>query len=358
MWRILFKAALSIFFCLMFLWHVKDSVQKYVSKDTIVSTTDIRDPNLTFPDIIVCVKEGFKTDKMKELGLEPNFWSLATDYSIFERIDNIKVDRPANKTSKELDELFVASTYSQEEVIQNATFRHNNQFHEVDTLEIPSSLFGRCYTIRTTQVVNRTHQMKVIHMTDPGEKGIVIFIQPPNFESFFITADFVLTPYYQISLYKGESLEMAVSKTTETIVHKDCSKRYTDCFMHHSLPLVNCSMPQIKPWGAGKPSCAGDGVEPNLPLIMGRVLLRNCPTACLHDEYIVKKKIAKRSNYDKIDALMFYRQLEVKEIRKTKLFDFNTIISSVGGSLGLFLGFSCLGAAFSLLEWLFEKKIV
>jgi len=41
----------------------------------------------------------------------------------------------------------------------------------------------------------------------------------------------------------------------------------------------------------------------------------------------------------------------VRYARVVKLYDFNSIVASVGGSLGLFLGFSCLGLA----GWIISK---
>ena len=38
----------------------------------------------------------------------------------------------------------------------------------------------------------------------------------------------------------------------------------------------------------------------------------------------------------------FYQKTEVEREQETFLYDFSGIVASVGGSLGLFLGFSCL----------------
>jgi hypothetical protein len=37
--------------------------------------------------------------------------------------------------------------------------------------------------------------------------------------------------------------------------------------------------------------------------------------------------------------------------------DFAAILSATGGSLGLFLGFSCFAGAFDLFEWARAKKL-
>ncbi len=39
--------------------------------------------------------------------------------------------------------------------------------------------------------------------------------------------------------------------------------------------------------------------------------------------------------------------------RQQKLYDVGTIVASVGGSLGLFLGFSCLGAGRATIDRIF-----
>ncbi len=43
-----------------------------------------------------------------------------------------------------------------------------------------------------------------------------------------------------------------------------------------------------------------------------------------------------------------------EEIRQTALYDFNDIVAAVGGSLGMFIGFSCFQCGKGVLDWVFQ----
>ena len=71
----------------------------------------------------------------------------------------------------------------------------------------------------------------------------------------------------------------------------------------------------------------------------------------------VQKHLGKTyQNSTTIAAYMFFRDAKVQVQHEYVLFDFPAIVGSVGGSLGLFLGFSVLDAAMMLVHWLSETK--
>ena len=48
----------------------------------------------------------------------------------------------------------------------------------------------------------------------------------------------------------------------------------------------------------------------------------------------------------------------VKQEKEYLVYDFNGIVSSVGGGLGLFLGFSCLSTCIQLSKWILRRYTV
>ncbi len=52
------------------------------------------------------------------------------------------------------------------------------------------------------------------------------------------------------------------------------------------------------------------------------------------------------------ELVLFYRTSRVGHTKEVVLYDFGSIVAAVGGSLGLFLGFSCLDTGRKLLEWI------
>ena len=87
----------------------------------------------------------------------------------------------------------------------------------------------------------------------------------------------------------------------------------------------------------------------------------NCPTLCENIEYDIRSsKLGKNSKtYSLWDGTMLYARYaspKVKFQEEYTLMGTNAIISATGGSLGLFLGFSCFGAVWNIFELL--KKVL
>ncbi len=79
-------------------------------------------------------------------------------------------------------------------------------------------------------------------------------------------------------------------------------------------------------------------VKLDLPDVTG------CPYPCKATEYrVVSRRDASVLRKSHISCIfMFYKTTTYKIFEEYLLYDTNTIISAIGGSLGLFLGFSCL----------------
>jgi hypothetical protein len=56
--------------------------------------------------------------------------------------------------------------------------------------------------------------------------------------------------------------------------------------------------------------------------------------------------------------VMYYTTAEVKTYSSERIIDLSTFISSTGGNLGLFLGFSFLGMFFSFYEWVQQQFLM
>jgi hypothetical protein len=48
--------------------------------------------------------------------------------------------------------------------------------------------------------------------------------------------------------------------------------------------------------------------------------------------------------------------LLIEESFETFVYDLENLMTSLGGNLGLFLGFSCFSTAVVILKWIFRKK--
>ena len=60
----------------------------------------------------------------------------------------------------------------------------------------------------------------------------------------------------------------------------------------------------------------------------------------------------RESNDEKISFYLYFKEIEYELKEEYILFDSNAIVASIGGSLGMFLGVSCLGLGSMLLRQL------
>lgn len=82
-----------------------------------------------------------------------------------------------------------------------------------------------------------------------------------------------------------------------------------------------------------------------------------CPVSCVtrRNDVMIREDATKdMGNFTSI--YVFYRSSTVTVVEEYRLFDFNAIVAAVGGSLGLFLGFSCWQFVLSTAEVLEHVK--
>ena len=83
-----------------------------------------------------------------------------------------------------------------------------------------------------------------------------------------------------------------------------------------------------------------------------------CPTACQSEYYVTSKRtwpLNNASGQQGNKIMLLFRSGRTLVTREVLLVSFSDIVASVGGSLGLFLGFSCLDAGTRLSRWAADK---
>ena len=86
-----------------------------------------------------------------------------------------------------------------------------------------------------------------------------------------------------------------------------------------------------------------------------RYAKEGCPSLCENVEYDIRvSKLGKNSKVNGKKTVLYakYASPKVKIEEEYTLMGTNAIISATGGSLGLFLGFSCYGAIWNIFEML------
>lgn len=84
-----------------------------------------------------------------------------------------------------------------------------------------------------------------------------------------------------------------------------------------------------------------------------------CPEDCTIKHYEIKERqdlvISKPSNISQ--AYFFWKSTKFAQEKEYHIYGFASILGSVGGSLGLFLGFSCRGFLNQTLDLLFNRYL-
>ena len=80
---------------------------------------------------------------------------------------------------------------------------------------------------------------------------------------------------------------------------------------------------------------------------------KRCPTLCEYVKYEIGTPTSGKNYFqfeNKTTLFVRYASPKVKIEKEHKIMGVNAIISATGGSLGLFLGLSCYGVAWKILE--------
>ena len=87
------------------------------------------------------------------------------------------------------------------------------------------------------------------------------------------------------------------------------------------------------------------------------VSLGNCPKPCTQKTFdiLTTKRDRPGLSDNQSTMVLYYPNNQTRIEAEYELFGLTSIIASVGGSMGLFLGFSCLDSAMSLLEKVITK---
>lgn len=96
--------------------------------------------------------------------------------------------------------------------------------------------------------------------------------------------------------------------------------------------------------------------------VIQRIFLTNsCLKDCTTKKYQIKGRedISNLRISNRTDAYFYWEETHYTEAIEYLIFDFPTIVGTVGGSLGLFLGFSCRGMLNQLCDiiWDLSRKL-
>lgn len=128
------------------------------------------------------------------------------------------------------------------------------------------------------------------------------------------------------------------SGTTGLCLMKNITHR---CLIPQAYDIL--SMSDVEDWPVLFPQCTSeDEYSCMLSLLSTNATLQNlhCPPPCVETAFETAYKSLSHDNPDLALFLMYYQSDRMSLLEEYLIFDFSAILVAIGGSLGLFLGFS------------------
>ena len=220
---------------------------------------------------------------------------------------------------------------------------------------------------------------------------VQIFIHNEEEEFWLLWTEF---PFEVISarlqLVSGENMALAqislMEKKTVQInnLHFPCklynSKDFIECskqqLLQMLMPRINCTVAGIESIVSKKIAFCDSLTDAQATLrqiynvvqeFFSNFSKNNCPLPCTHKSYNYNLKYLHRHSWidfentpketlEKARAVsLAYNSLLVEERIEAYVYDLENLMTSIGGNLGLFLGFSCFSTFVALLQFFFNK---
>ena len=363
---------LGLFLC--FIFHANLQFKKFLHGDTTLATRALNMEKLKYPVITLCPTYSFKTDVIKLAGFPPNFWmSLSPE------------DWNPNMTIKDWKDFLDNSTYRIDELASSIKL-HNGfvidklelKDNELITIKkVPTSYRGICYSISLNLLTESPTDYVKIYFKHPSkENDLNIFYHEAFEETYLMAFDYwIMQPNMQIlkSEY-GYSNELVVKHHWKKPGTANCNEKATTKTQHYCIAqeiiekCKPCSFPfhsilqEIEKKLEQKTKICSSPLElKDSQNCISKTIINSRKSKCLRPcslwmlELYPRQKPLHGLVVNESVISFYYRHLEVEESKEYVLVDFVTALSGIGGSMGIFLGFSFLDIGFNIIKWIISK---
>ena len=362
------------FYLILFGFFLKfyfiEEIQDYLAGKTTFATSYEDKPQIQVPSILLCSSPNYKEGRNWYNLLNATKLNL-TLWEIYENITyNLDKDFDLSNTG---NTLLIGFPYGQK--LKKGINHFTNYSIDLKAIATGPSGTGMCHLITVSVADDFEYKrylaigLKMLQPPRQNFKFLVYFLDDNSWQEIVFFNEFRYSSYSRIEvpIIKDElkSIDVSAVKTTE-MIHLNGVENRSQCisdFLKKSKDKKsNCSQicaPLMFNFVAGLPLCAN--FEDFWCLIwhvsyVQERLIKECFNAKKTTKYNID--IATETHKSKITGLMFRFQyisprVEVQEERY--IIGGTDFIGSVGGSLGLFLGFSFFTYSSDLLEYIFQK---
>ena len=357
-----------------FIAQVRHQLEKFIRRDTTFTSTKRAVDSLRLPAVSLCARNGFKFDAMRDMGLDKSFW-------VYQKFgDAAFTDNKADMEAK-----WRNSTFDLSELVSNIRCRDENrdnidyviepQDNDNITIKETNNISqGRCYTIVIKQRYEKKFQyMTIVFKANPLTVGAINFyLHDEGLEGTGLAWNYWAVQPYGLTLLPETTynLELNMRKHVRDSKQVDCVEGGAtnidafDCVLAdiRNDSCVGCAFPYYTHVNPEAENVCKDtkAVRSTMSCIfksIGKSRVDQCYDPCVLPEF----KVRQRESYvpgkpqGKARLFIYYYSVEEEIVEEYVLFDFNAIVAAVGGSMGLFLGFSFLDCGFAVVKFVGEK---
>ena len=344
-----------IMLCIIFLrFFALSTFEKWEKQDVqIVRRKEPRD-SLPAPGVTICpVKAG------SDSGWKP---------------DNNTLENPALDIclgEGDIEDCVRRNTFTLEEVVNvNSSSRLTYFKNETDSKE-EESINGSLWTSRMTDTTNGMCHTLILDMDISKSTYLqiglnynltAVFLHDPKFFVFKDTN--VLIPFLKLKDVLNK--EFIILPTTKKRMKRDskfdCNPDenydFGDCVRQKIVDSQGCETPWDRRPADKLPKCSEMSSMQDFESYYRQVFvstekelkeLTGCPFPCTYTHYSLSQTYSFNSN--ETEFVINYALTDLITEEEVLLFPFDSLVSEFGGALGLFLGFSFLGAASTMQTW-------
>ena len=364
--KIYIALKVAFFLALFFLfgyYYMYDQMTAFIKGRTTI-TTRLKDVDeLEAPTISVCMNPGLKGSVVKTYGFAKYYdWVYAdvngsTTSEVIESISYIL----NQDYSLRLDEDFF-DTDAKATVLKVGTNVVKKDKYEVEAFV--TWQYGICYKIEPKYRFKKEDGKWVINLEIRLNKQLKEVDKPKKVSVFFTSnttwhgVAFETWPQFRptgvtLDLDEQDSWKYVLLSRNTLLIAKDGVESTEDCFWNGILK-TNCSV-KCSPYFSTLPNC-NKGSEWNC---IEQQLPSDVYTRCVMKKRALKfrakdsnVKVYNGNNSNGVQIFMYATQQEIEE--EVDVITFPELIGSLGGSLGLFFGFSMLSSFIFFIEYLIK----
>ena len=380
----------------LFLWNSFSSLEKYFAKSsTVTRSVNSNYDKLPFPSLSVCLKQPYNEKSIREKGINAAPWTYFTPVTIAKN-ESIDV-KDWDSMVFQVNDVFDVNFDLPDAGNSFGPLIYLKDKDKVKIEHLDTFFDGRCFTVSTNET-RPAHVALIIALKYPwpeysSRNKFRVFIHAPEERINLVNQYWMARPPNVIEIEPTTLVDLVMFTQEHNELSHDSSGR-TRCQGQGWGPYFNCYHRITKK--LAPPSCE----LPTTREIFKNDSLDNCTTfgeikafqndfigamykvqdqchgPCHYRSYKLQVKYypclvvnprlifpifqarfmyINGSAYNQTLIWYMHGSQDIDVFTEIRLYDFSAIVAAVGGSLGLFLGFSCLDTILLFLNFIFTQ---